>query len=402
MSKSILYGIHPYPKGSMQFVMYMKNSGAIENVMKKILIVATVWGFFDFLKNDIELLQANGFEVHCATNFRNVNKPMQIKNIVKHQVDFARSPLNTSNIKALCQLSLVMKQNQFTIVHCHTPVGGVAARLVASKYRKTGTKVFYTAHGFHFYKGAPLLNWLVYYPVEWLCSWKTDLQITINREDYYRAKKNLHARKTLYIPGVGIDTQKFNKNPAIAGQKRKELGVSEDETMILSVGELSKRKNHEIIIRALHNLGNQKIRYFIAGKGDLKPYLQKLIKDMELNDKVSLLGYRTDISELCQAADFFVMPSHQEGLPVALMEAMASALPCICGNIRGNNDLIVQDKGGYLVNGTDVCSWAAAIEKMMESDWETMGTFNRNKVKNFSIDNVQRKMEKIYSGGGRL
>lgn len=141
---------------------------------------------------------------------------------------------------------------------------------------------------------------------------------------------------------------------------------------------------------------------FIAGKGDLKPYLQKLIKDMELNDKVSLLGYRTDISELCQAADFFVMPSHQEGLPVALMEAMASALPCICGNIRGNNDLIVQDKGGYLVNGTDVCSWAAAIEKMMESDWETMGTFNRNKVKNFSIDNVQRKMEKIYSGGGRL
>lgn len=366
--------------------------------MKKILIVATVWGFFDFLKNDIKLLQANGFEVHCATNFRNVNKPMQITNIVKHQVDFARSPLSKSNLKAIRQLSHVMKETSFDIVHCHTPVGGVVARLVAGKYRKTGTKIFYTAHGFHFYKGAPLINWLVYFPVEWLCSWKTDLQITINREDYGRAKKTLHAGKTVYLPGVGIDLQEFNRNTAITRQKKKELGVSDDETMILSVGELSKRKNHEIIIRALQNCDNRKIRYFIAGKGELKPYLQKLIKDMNLSGNVQLLGYRTDISELCKAADFFVMPSHQEGLPVALMEAMASGLPCICKNIRGNKDLIVPGKGGYLVDGKNVRSWTAAIEKMMISDRKTMGTFNRNRVRNFSIDNVQRKMEKIYFG----
>lgn len=366
--------------------------------MKKILIVATVWGFFDFLKNDIKLLQANDFEVHCATNFKNLNKPLQITNIVKHQIDFTRSPLSKSNLKAIRQLSHIMKETSFDVVHCHTPVGGVVARLVAGKYRKTGTKIFYTAHGFHFYKGAPLINWLVYYPAEWLCSWKTDLQITINREDYKRARKCFHAKKTLYIPGVGIDIQKFGNKTIDISNKREELGVAEDETIILSIGELNKNKNHEVIIRALQKLNNKKIRYFIAGKGPLRSYLENLIGDLGLNENISLLGYRTDIHELCQAADFFVFPSYREGLSVALMEAMASSLPCICGNIRGNNDLIVPGKGGYLVDGKNVRSWTAAIEKMMKSDREKMGTFNRNRVRNFSIDNVQRKMEKIYFG----
>lgn len=364
--------------------------------MKRILIVATVWGFFDFLKNDIELLQANGFEVHCATNFNSTNKSLPIANVVKHQIDFARSPLCLDNMKAMRQLSLVMKETPFTIVHCHTPVGGVTARLVASKYRKKGTKVLYTAHGFHFYTGSPLINWLIYYPAEWLCSWKTDLQITINREDYERARRRFHAKKTLYIPGVGINIQKFDNKTTDISKKRKEIGLAGDETMILSVGELNENKNHEIVIRALQKLSNKKIRYFIAGEGPLKLHLKKLIDNMGLVENVSLLGYRTDIFELCQAADFFVLPSHREGLSVALMEAMASSLPCICSNIRGNNDLIEQNKGGYLVSSKDMHSWVSAIDKMMESDQASMGAFNHCKIKDFSIEKVQEKMENIY------
>lgn len=365
---------------------------------KKILIVATVWGFFNFLKSDIKLLVANGFEVHCATNFKNATNSLHIENIVKHQIDFSRSPLDKKNIKAFRQLSQVMKKNRFTIVHCHTPVGGVITRLVANKYRKKGTKVYYTAHGFHFYTGAPLINWLIYYPIEWICSWKTDLQITINKEDYNRAKKHFHAKKTLYISGVGIDTKKFSNRLIDVENKRKELGVCKDEVMILSVGELSKRKNHEIIIRALQKLKNKKIRYFIAGEGELKSYLQKLIEDLGLDKKVSLLGYRTDIPELCQAADFFALPSYQEGLSVALMEAMANGLPCICSDIRGNNDLIVQDKGGYRITDSKVQSWTMAIEKMLLSDMSTMGAFNLCKIKDFSRDKVQKEVEKIYFG----
>lgn len=374
-----------------------KGSGEMMN-KKKILIVATVWGFFGFLKNDIEMLKENGFEVHCAANFKNMNNHVHIDNVAKHQIDFARSPIKKENIRAFQQLSRLMKENDFAIVHCHTPVGGVLTRFVANKYRKKGTKVYYTAHGFHFYTGAPLINWLLYYPVEWLCSWKTDLQITINKEDYFRAKKHFHAKKTLYIPGVGVDTKKFNSKKIDAEKKRKELGILNDEIMILSVGELSKRKNHEIVIRALQKVKNKKIRYFIAGEGDLRSYLQKLIVDLDLSHKVSLLGYRTDISELCQAADFFMLPSLQEGLPVALMEAMAAGLPCICADIRGNNDLIVDGTGGCLASSSDVQSWVMAIEKMLQSNREAMGLFNCHKIEEFSIDRVQKEMEKIYLG----
>ena len=363
---------------------------------KKILIVATVWGFFNFLKNDMELLKANGYEVHCATNFKNVNNPVDVQNVIKHQIDFSRNPLSQSNVKAFRQLSRVMADNKFTIVHCHTPVGGVVARLIANKYRKKGTKVYYTAHGFHFYTGAPLLNWLVYYPVEWLCSWKTDLLITINKEDYHRAKKHFHAKNTSYIPGVGVDVQKFGGEFTDRGKKRRELGILEDEIMILSVGELSKRKNHQIIIKAMEKLQNRKIRYFIAGEGKLRPYLQRLIEDAGLTGSVCLLGQRKDIPELCRAADLFVFPSLQEGLPVALMEAMASGLPCICSDIRGNHDLIVPGKGGYLVTDSSVQSWATAVKKMLSSDRKAMGEFNRCGIKAFSIDKVQGKIEELY------
>ena len=244
---------------------------------KKILIVATVWGFFNFLKNDLELLEANGYEVHCATNFKNVNNPPKVQNMIKHQIDFSRKPLSQNNVKAFRQLSQVMAENEFAIVHCHTPVGSIIARLAAGKYRKKGTKIYYTAHGFHFYKGAPLINWLVYYPIEWLCSWKTDLLITINKEDYDRARKHLHAKNTLYIPGIGIDIRKFDGIFTDAGKKRRELGVLEDEIMVLSVGELSKRKNHEVVIKALSKLSNKRIKYFIAGEGNLKQYLQVFV-----------------------------------------------------------------------------------------------------------------------------
>ena len=363
---------------------------------KKILIVATVWGFFNFLKNDLDLIKANGYEVHCATNFKNINNPLKVQNIIKHQIDFSRNPLSQDNVKAFRQLSQVMAKNEFAIVHCHTPVGSIIARLAASKYRKKGTKVYYTAHGFHFYTGAPLINWLVYYPIEWLCSWKTDLLITINKEDYDRARKHLHAKNTLYIPGVGIDIRKFDGIFTDSEKKRRELGVLDDEIMVLSVGELSKRKNHEVVIKALSKLKNKRIKYFIAGEGDLKQYLQKLIEEMRLSENVRLLGYRSDISKLCQCADIFVMPSHQEGLPVALMEAMASGLPCICSDIRGNRDLIVPGKGGYLVTVQSVQSWAAAIRKMLSSDKKTMGVFNRHIIEEFSTDKVQQKIKEIY------
>ena len=182
------------------------------------------------------------------------------------------------------------KKNGYTLMHCHSPIGSVVARIAACNARKKGMKVIYTAHGFHFYKGAPKKNWLVFYPIEKMCSKLTDVLITINQEDYIFAKKHMKAKKIEYIPGVGIDIKKFNNGEFDRAAKRKELGLDADDIMLLSVGELNQNKNHEVIIKAIGALENQNIHYFIAGKGDKEELLKKLAE--QKNVKLHLLGRR--------------------------------------------------------------------------------------------------------------
>lgn len=213
--------------------------------------------------------------------------------------------------------------------------------------------MIYTAHGFHFFKGAPLINWLVFYPIEKLCSRWTDVLITITREDYHLAQNKMHAKKVIYVPGVGIDTAVFAPMACDAvtnAKKRKELKLAMTDIVMLSVGELNKNKNHEIMLRAMAQLGNKDLHYVIAGQGNLKDYLEKLARELGVADKLHLLGFRSDVKELFKIADFFAHPSFREGLSVAVMEAMANALPVICTGIRGNTDLIENNKGGYLLN----------------------------------------------------
>ena len=239
-----------------------------------------------------------------------------------YDIPFERSPLKAGNVKAYLHLKRLIDNGGYDIVHCHTPVGGILTRFAARNARKKGLKVIYTAHGFHFYKGAPLLNWFLFYPVEWLCSWWTDVLITINKEDYRLAKKRFHAKRTEYVHGVGIDVNKFRNGQIDIEEKRRSLNLQKDDIMLLSVGELIKRKNHEVVIRAIAQLKISQLKYFICGTGRLKEYLISLIDELELKNQVFLLGYRNDIWELCQTADLYIFPSRQEGLPVALLEAM--------------------------------------------------------------------------------
>ena len=370
---------------------------------KKILFVATVWNFFNFLRRDIKMLTDEGWEVHCATNFEYYKKPIEIENlVVKHQIDFARTPLNMTNVSAVRQLAELMTQEHFDIVHCHTSVGALAARLTADKYRRTGTKVIYTAHGLYFYKGAPIKDWLLYYPVEWLLSWKTDVQITINREDYETASKHFHAGETVYVPGVGIDTARFRPGTADVQAKRTELGVGDDEIMLLSVGELCARKNHALVIRTLKELGDDRIKYFIAGNGGMREQLEALIKELGMEERVFLLGPRGDVPELCRAADLYVFPSHQEGLPVALMEAIACERPVICSKIRGNVDLITDGDWMFDQHSTD--SLKECLQRVLGA--RTRSEFaafaaetvreNRERLRPFQSDAVAERMREIY------
>jgi glycosyltransferase involved in cell wall biosynthesis len=364
--------------------------------MNKILIVSTVSRqFYLFEQGNIEVLKSLGYEIHTAANFEDANERLDALGIIRHHFDIQRSPFSLKNLRAYKQLKSIMKSEKFDAVHCHSPMGGVIARLAA---KSVGiSPVIYTAHGFHFYKGAPFVNWILYYPIEKYLSRYTDILITINQEDYRRTKK-LNMRKSIYIPGVGVNTSKFNMPDVLRDRKRKELGISDDTTVLLSVGEMIKRKNHETALKALANLKDENIVYLICGRGELDGYLKRLTKKLLIEDKVKFLGFRNDIAEICCASDMFIFPSYQEGLPVSMMEAMAAGLPCVFSKIRGNIDLIEDGIGGYMVNPDDYNGFANAILKLIKEKYlrSAMGRANLERINLFSIENVKREMKHIY------
>ena len=377
--------------------------------MKKVLFVATVvkTHIMEFHIPYLKMFKEEGWETAVAArnDYENPDDCVIPYCDTYYNIPFERNPLKPSNLRAYKELKHVIDEGEYDIIHCHTPVGAMLTRLAAKQARKQGTKVFYTAHGFHFYKGAPAINWLLYYPAEKWLSRYTDVLITINKEDYERAK-TFKAAKVCYVPGVGIDLKKFNVGYVNKEQKRKEIGVSADDFVLLSVGELIPRKNHEVVIRALSVLKQldklNHIEYVICGRGAYEADLRKLAEGLDVADHVHFLGYRNDISEICNCADLFVFMSHQEGLPVALMEAMACGLPAVCSNIRGNTDLIEDGVTGLLANNTPE-EVAQSISKMKNDTAlrNRVASAALQKIKQFDLSSVEDEMSKIYGGGVR-
>lgn len=325
-----------------------------------------------------------------------------------YDIPFVRNPLHPSNVEAYKKLKKVIDEGNYDIVHCHTPVGGTLGRIVARHVRKRGTKVIYTAHGFHFFKGAPLLNWLVYYPVErWMAHYTDDL-ITINKEDYNRAQ-NFKAKRVHYVPGVGIDLEKFAPLADAAerqrekDEKRRELMLKPEDFVVLSVGELIKRKNHEVVIRAIAQIKQQseetynRLQYLICGRGVLEHELKQLAHNLDIEEHVHFLGYRSDICQICHASDLFVFMSFQEGLPVALMEAMACGLPVVCSAIRGNQDLVADGENGVFSDNTPEAV-AEIIEAFASHKYVLKDEIGArlSKIRPYSLASLKEQMREIY------
>lgn len=370
--------------------------------------------------NNIHMLKQLGYEVDVAANFelgntcdaeqiQKLKEELERQQVAWHQIDFARNVFQVGkNKKAYRQLMILLRENQYLFLHCHSPIGGVLGRIAGHKYK---TPVVYTAHGFHFFKSAPVRNWLLFYPVEWLLGWWTDTLITINEEDYERGKRHIHAKHVEYVPGIGIDLKRFcqigseTAKQELRNERRKDCGVGNEQVMLLSVGELSSRKNHMVVLEAIAGLNaneRENLCLFICGQGPLQNELEQYIVRNNLEKQVKLMGFCADVAKLYQIADIFVFPSLQEGLPVALMEAMATELPCIASRIRGNIDLLVDGKGGYLVNPLAVEEYRSAIEKMVQmkrcepESLKRMGQMNLWKIQGFSHEVVDEKMREIY------
>ena len=363
----------------------------------KILYVTTVGITMIFFKDLVRSLTDEGHTVDIICNETDEAVPDCYREwgckIYAHTC--SRSPFAKGNLDAIGQIRKLVEENRYDIVHCHTPIASICTRLACRKLRKTGVKVFYTAHGFHFYKGAPLINWLLYYPAEKLCARFTDTLITINKEDYELAKRKMKAKRVEYVPGVGIDVEKFKNTVVDRAAKRRELGVPEDAFLLVSVGELNKNKNHEVVIRALSQMSDSSVHYAIAGTGPLKAYLENLAKELHVEDRLHLLGYRNDVAEIYKAGDGYVLPSFREGLNVSIMEAMASGLPCIASKIRGNTDLI-DENGGGTFDPKDVMSVLTALESLQQRNSGVLGKYNEEKVRQYRKESVLEKMRGMY------
>lgn len=386
-----------------------RTEGRDEKKKPKALIVASVASMIDqFNMQNIELLLENGYDVDVACNCKEGNTISndRVRNLIERlngenvQVYHVPIPRKVTSIKEIIDsikfISGLYSENSYKLMHCHSPIGSVVARIAAINERKKGMKVIYTAHGFHFYKGAPKKNWLIFYPIEKICSNFTDVLITINKEDYDFAKKHMKANRVEYIPGVGIDTKKFIIPDYNVTEKKEELGIKDKDIMILSVGELNQNKNHEVVVRAISKLKNPNIHYFIAGKGDKEQYLDELAKELDVN--LHLLGYRTDIIELLNTADIFAFPSFREGLSVALMEAMAAGLPCVVSRIRGNVDLIEEKVNGFWCDAEDIDAFAISLNQLIAHKElrKQMCVANQKKVGQNDSAQIIMKMSKIY------
>lgn len=375
--------------------------------MKKALINASVASMiYKFNMDNIELLRSMGYRVEVACNFSKDENPIKCEEIEKfkallremdvayYETDCPRSILSLAKMfKTYKQLAKIINRGEYNLIHTQSPIGGVLCRLAARKARKKGTRVIYTAHGFHFYRSAPLPNWLFFYPVEKFCARYTDVLITINQEDYLLAQKKMKAKEVTYVPGVGIDLSRFERTAKDHKSKRQELNIPDDAILLLSVGELIARKNQETLIQAVSQIEN--VYLAIAGKGALFEKMDALISELGVQTRVKLLGYRADILDLCKSCDMFVFPSFHEGLPVSLMEAMASGMPCVVSNIRGNTDLI-DENGGALFDPHSSEACKCCIEGVLCRDLASLGNYNKEKIKSFDISKVREQMAFIY------
>jgi glycosyltransferase involved in cell wall biosynthesis len=364
----------------------------------RILYISTVSNTINtFLIPHIELLVSKGHKVDIASKVLQPYKN-ELKSLVSnsYNFDFSRNIFSFSNVKAYFKFKRFLLRQKYDVIHTHTPVVSTIVRIILRNNKST--KVFYTAHGFHFFKGSSIVNWLFFYPIEKYLSKFTDSLITINKEDYLLAKKTFKAKHTYFMPGVGFDINKFSSS-ASSTILRSQFQINTKTKILLSVGELNRNKNHISVIRAISKLKDLDLIYFICGEGSYRKKLEITISNLNLNDKVILLGYRTDVPNLLDETDLFIMPSLREGLSVALMEAMASGLPVIASNIRGNTDLIKHYYNGYLVNPLNYKDFSIYINLVINnsSNLQLFSERSKIKIKEYSIEVVNTKMIEIYN-----
>lgn len=372
-----------------------------------ILFLATVPSMITkFNTRNILMLQEMGYKIHAACNFQdrsawtdeeaeNIRKKLLDLNVILHQIDFPRKPYHPILlIKSYRQLVKLIKTEDFKMIHNQSCVSGILGRFCC---RKKNIKMIHTEHGFYYFAGGPIYNW-IFYPFDKICSKWTDALITINKDDYEFAKKHMYAKRTVYIPGVGIDTEYYGKTEIDKGKMRETLNIPQNAFVVLSVGELNKNKNHEIILRAIAAMHKSDVYYVVNGEGELREYLLGVAKSLGMSDRFILTGNVKNVNEYYKMADIFAFPSKREGLGLAALEAMAAGLPLVTSNKNGINDYAKDGITGFMIEPLDENGFKEAINKLYESEnlREETGKNNVELVKDFSEQRTDEIIMSVY------
>jgi len=372
----------------------------VRKMKNKVLFCATVdYHFTVFHIPIIKWFKDIGWEVHVAAN-----GDIEIPYVdYKYNIPIQRSPFHLNNIKAFKELKKIINQNNYQIIHSHTPMGGIIARFAALKARKIGTKVIYTAHGFHFCKGAPLLNWIVYYPIEKVMANYTDCLIVINHEDYDLSKQRFKAKQIEHVHGVGIDTEDFkpvNENKKM--DLKKSFGYQPDDFLLFYAAEFNKNKNQQFLLHSIALIKDElpNVKLLLAGEGPLLNQCKQLTISLEISHMVEFLGYRKDIKQILPMCDIVVASSLREGLPVNIMEAMACGLPIVAVENRGHRELIHNNRNGWIVDKHDYEDFSNRVKTLatMEVLKHQFGLSGREMIiQKYSIDKVLIELSRIYT-----
>lgn len=372
---------------------------------KKVLLTATVQSHIcQFHRPLAEVLHAHGYEVHVAARDNLAEKNgLKLDFAEKvYDVPFSRSPKSPDNLRAYRVLKKILEQEHYDVIHCNTPMGGIVTRLAAWKARKRGTKVFYTAHGFHFYKGAPRKNWLVFYPIEKLFARLTDTLITITHEDHALASEKFSCRVT-HMHGVGVDEQRYHRvSCEERAAVRRELGFENQQKILLCVGELLPNKNQAMAVRMMDIVRKTfpDALLLLAGNGPQRENLEQLTEELGLQKHVRFLGYCTELEKYQQAADVLVSCSKREGLPLNIVEAMLSGNPVVATQNRGHRELVKPEETGYLVKVHDTEAMAQAVLALLQDERKCscMGAEAAAFAKQYGFATVKQALEEIYFG----
>ncbi len=372
--------------------------------MKKVLYTATVLSHIcQFHLPYLKAFQEQDYEIHVAArNNLGEKNGLKLKYVDKHvEIPFMRSPLNMKNLKAYKMLKRQINSENYDLIVCNTPVGGILTRLAGKKARKKGTKIVYMVHGFHFYKGASKKNWIIYYPIEKFFAKRCDAIITINKEDYERAS-NKFKTKVYHIHGVGVNPERYHPiSLEEREKKRAELGYSKDAFIGLVVGELLPNKNQIQVVKAFEKVKetHSNVKLLVAGNGSNREELERYVKEKSLEDVVEFLGYCTHLEDYQRIVDIGVSCSIREGLGLNVIESMMSGNTFIATKNRGHNELIKDGVNGFLVDVSDADTLKDRINALIE-DKELKEKLEKNateQIKDYSLTKTLDEMRNIFS-----